>query len=106
MRDAAVTAGRDPDEILVSMMGPVLTGPDDAAYRERLAAAAAQRDRTPEELEARYAELGIPHGPAERVQATMSSLAAAGVQRFYVQHLDLDPLDTDLLDETFGILGG
>ena len=104
LRDAAMAAGRDPDAILVSMMGPVLIGPDEATYRERLAAAAATRDGTPEELEARYAELGIPHGPADRARATMAALESAGVQRFYVQHLDLDPLDTELLDETFGIL--
>ncbi len=106
LREAAVAAGRDPDAILVSMMGPVLVGPDHKTYRERLTALATSRDRTPEELEAQYADLGVPHGPAEKAQATIARLAEAGVQRFYVQHLDLDPLDTDFLDETFEILAG
>ena len=75
-RSHAEAAGRDPDAILVSMMGPVPVAPDEATYRERLGEAAAARDRAPEELEARYAELGIPHNT---LSFHLGHLARAGL---------------------------
>lgn len=87
MRAAAEAAGRDPDLIEVSVMGPVLVGGDEAAYRERLTARAADRDRTPGELEARYDQVGIPVGPPERARETLAALEAAGVQRYYLQQV-------------------
>lgn len=93
MRDAAREAGRHSSEVTVSVMGPVLTGPDDAAYRLALSGWAAKRDKTETEAEARLAELGIPHGPPDQVAAHMAALEEVGVSRFYLQWLDLDDME-------------
>ncbi len=103
VRQAAEDAGRDPDAITMSVMGPVLVGRDESEYRANLEAAATQRDRTPEELEQRWSDAGIPIGPAGRAQDTLAELEAVGVTKFYVQHLDLSDLST--LDATFDALG-
>lgn len=102
VRAAARKAGRDPDQITMSVMGPVLVGADDDAYRRRLEAAAAARDEAPDELERRWAGHGIPLGPPARVAETLAGLHQAGITKFYVQHLDLSDLTG--IDETFEVL--
>lgn len=92
MRAAAEQAGRDPDSIRVSVMGPVLTGEDEAAYRERLKRMAAGRGRGPLRLEERWSDAGIPLGPPERVAETLAALRDIGVSRYYLQWLDLTDL--------------
>ena len=104
VRRAALQAGRDPEKLTMSVMGPVLVGIDDADYRRRLEAAAAARNDEPEELERRWASHGIPLGPPSRVAETLAGLEEAGITKFYVQHLDLADL-TDL-DQTFRVLRG
>jgi len=103
MRKAAEDAGRDPTSITVSVMGPALVGADDASYQARLAAAATERDTTPEDLEKRWSEMGFPVGEPDRAAESVAALEAVGVDLMYVQHLDL--ADTDGLDETFSALG-
>ncbi len=103
VREAAERAGRDPGAITMSVMGPVLVGRDESEYRTNLEAAAAERGRTPEELEERWSEAGIPVGPAEQAQATLADLEAVGVTKYYVQHMDLSDLSP--LDATFEALG-
>lgn len=93
MRSAATEAGRDPSSITISIMGPALVGRTDAEYREKLAAMAAERDREPEDLEQRWREAGIPLGTPAEAAETMVSLAEAGVDKYYVQHLDMGNLD-------------
>ncbi|MEX1044295.1 MAG: LLM class flavin-dependent oxidoreductase, partial [Acidimicrobiia bacterium] len=44
LRRAAEEAGRDPEAIEVTIMGPVITGRDEADFRQRLARAASERD--------------------------------------------------------------
>jgi len=104
MRKAAAAAGRDPDAITVSVMGPVLTGKDQASYRRRLVEAAAARDRDPDNLEQSWSDHGIPVGPPARAQETLAALAEIGVTKFYVQHLDVADLSS--LDETMEGLTG
>jgi len=104
VRQAAEEAGRDPAGITMSVMGPVLVGADEAEYRANLEAAAAERDRSPEDMEERWAGAGIPIGPPERAQETLAELAAIGVSKMYVQHLDLSDLSG--LDPTFAALRG
>ena len=94
MRDAAEAAGRDPDAIVVSVMGPALVGVDEAAYQEKLEAAAATRDTSPAELETKWSEMGFPVGSPDRAQSTVAALEAVGVDVFYAQHLDLDDMDS------------
>jgi F420-dependent oxidoreductase-like protein len=102
VRKAAERAGRDPDRITMSVMGPVLVGVDDAHYREKLETAAASRNDEPDELERRWDSHGIPLGPPSRVAETLAGLAAAGITKFYAQHLDLSDLSS--LDQTFEVL--
>lgn len=104
VRTAAVEAGRNPEAIRCSVMGPVLTGRDRASYRRRLEAAAAARERDPDDLEQAWRGAGIPVGDPDDVQATLDALAAAGVDHYYVQHLDL--ADLSGIDETFAALRG
>ena len=89
MRDAA--DGRDVEP---TVMGGALVGRTDEVFRERLAKTAKARNITPKELEDRYVSNGFPIGTPERVAETIAGLEEAGVERVYVQWLDLDDLDT------------
>lgn len=93
-RAAASEAGRDPGALVFSVMGPVVAGPDQSSYRRILERQAAARDRTPEEQEARLAEVGVPHGPPEQISETMAALEEAGVEKYYVQFLDVSDRET------------
>jgi alkanesulfonate monooxygenase SsuD/methylene tetrahydromethanopterin reductase-like flavin-dependent oxidoreductase (luciferase family) len=96
---AAEAAGRSPDSVEVTVMGPVLTGRDEAEYRSMLAEAAARRDTEPDRLEQRWTEAGIPLGPPQRLAETIAALQAVGVRRWYLQWLDLS--DTTRLPATW-----
>ncbi|GBD84410.1 pyrimidine monooxygenase RutA [bacterium BMS3Abin02] len=104
VREAATAAGRDPEAIAISVMGPVLTGKDEASYRHRLENVATARDRDPEDLEQSWSDYGIPVGPPARVREALAALTEIGVSKFYVQHLDLTDLSG--LDETLEALAG
>ena len=104
MRSAAEAAGRDPAGIVSSVMGSVLVGPDEGAYRDHLAAAALQRNTEPKDLEDRFTKAGMPIGAADTAQDLMRRWEEAGVDRFYVRHIELD--DLDMLDEKLTALGG
>jgi alkanesulfonate monooxygenase SsuD/methylene tetrahydromethanopterin reductase-like flavin-dependent oxidoreductase (luciferase family) len=97
MREAAEEAGRDPGAVTISVMGPVITGPDRAAYRAVLEATAKAVGRPPERIEERWKAAGLPVGTPEEVRETIASLERVGVEKLYVQHLDLTdlaPLET------------
>jgi len=105
-RDAAAAAGRDPEALLISVMGAAVTGVDEASFRrnlERVAAADPFR-REPDALAERMRERGLPVGPADEAREAIAALEAAGVQRWYVQHFG--PFDHDLLAEHFEVLAG
>jgi len=107
MRDAAHDAGRDPDEVLISTIGYPVVGADQAEYRERLAARAADRAKSVDEYEAMLASRNVPHGPQDRVREQMLQMEAAGVGRFYVQvYAALDQIDTDEVGRVFRSLTG
>lgn len=93
VREAAAGAGRDPDSIRMSVMGPVLVGRDRADYHHRLAALAKGRGRSPAEQEEVLRRAGIPRGTRDEAQSHLSDLARAGVDLFYVQFLDVSDLD-------------
>jgi alkanesulfonate monooxygenase SsuD/methylene tetrahydromethanopterin reductase-like flavin-dependent oxidoreductase (luciferase family) len=88
MRQAA---GDRPVEATV--MGPAMVGADETAFRERLGRAASKRGVSPDDLERRYADNGLLVGTADRAAETVAALAGAGVERIYVQWLDLSDLD-------------
>lgn len=89
MREAA--GERD---VEATVMGGALVGRTDAIFQERLARAADRRGITPQELEDRYVSNGFPVGTPDRVAESVAGLEEAGVQRIYVQWLDLDDLET------------
>jgi alkanesulfonate monooxygenase SsuD/methylene tetrahydromethanopterin reductase-like flavin-dependent oxidoreductase (luciferase family) len=90
----AMRAAAGERSVEATVMGGALVGRTQAVYEERLAAAAARRGITPEEMEARYTENGFPVGTPDRVAETVAGLEEAGVERMYIQWLYLDDLDT------------
>ena len=99
MRDAA--GDRD---VEATVMGPALVGRDETAYQERLNQAASRRGVSPDDLELRYEDNGYIVGTPKRVADSVAALEEAGVQRIYVQWLDLD--DLDAMRETVSIVRG
>jgi len=97
----AVADGRN---VEATAMGGPLVGRTEAEYQERLAKSAAKRDLQPKELEDRYKNNGFPIGTPDRVAETVAALEDAGVERIYVQWLDLD--DLDAMKETVDIVRG
>ena len=101
MREAA--RGR---QVEATVMGPVIVGRTDAEYRDRLTrfAAGFGNGRTPEEVESRYREFGALLGTPARVAETVAGLADAGVDRIYLQWLDLSDLGgiEEMLDVVLG----
>jgi len=87
-----------------TVMGPALVGRTDAEYRGRLETRAAKRGISPDDLEKRYVDGGIPVGNPGRAAETVAALEQAGVERIYVQWLDLDDLDS--MKETVTIVRG
>ncbi|MEX2278475.1 MAG: LLM class flavin-dependent oxidoreductase, partial [Acidimicrobiia bacterium] len=84
-RQSALSAGRDPEQILVSTAFPAAVASDaetaDAMIRRR-----AERMKVdPEEAAARLAAIGIPHGTPSQAAAAYASLAEVGVTRIYLQ---------------------
>jgi F420-dependent oxidoreductase-like protein len=105
MRRAAEDAGRDPDAILISMIGYPVVGEDEPEYRERLAERAAGREMPVDEYEALLESRHLPHGTADRVRAHMAELEAAGVGRFYLQvYAALSDIDTADVERVYRIL--
>ncbi len=102
VRASALQAGRDPDSILISLMGTVVTGRDEAEYRANLSAIAAFRDIQPDEVEREARSQGLPIGTRTEVEAALEPLAELGVSRLYLQHFE--PILPEALDRAFGAL--
>lgn len=105
-RQAAADAGRPAGDLVVSLMAPAAVGRNEASFRRNLAAMAAADPfgRDPATIEARYRERGLPVGPAAEAREAMAGLAAAGVSRFYLQHLG--PFEPSLLEDVLEALAG
>ncbi len=88
-REVAQRAGRDPEALLISTAGVVVTGTNGPAYRSALDAASERFQRDPSELEQSMRDRGNPIGldAAE----TIDAMAAIGVKRFYLQMFGTDP---------------
>ena len=93
-------------KVEATVMGPVIVGRTDTEYRDRLTrfAAGFGNGRAPEEVEARYREFGALLGTPGRVAETVAGLADAGVDRVYLQWLDLSDLSgiDEMLDVVLG----
>lgn len=95
MRRSAGEAGRDPDQILISMVSQVIGGGDEADYREHLGSVAARRGIAPEDLEANLRSRGMFCGTHDRLAERAAELAGLGVGRLYVQQFaSLGAIDT------------
>ena len=84
VRAACETLGRDPDSLVYSCALVVCCGADEAEFIQRAHAI----DRTPEDLR----RVGLAGLPGEVVE-TLAAYRAAGVERFYLQTLDIDDVD-------------
>lgn len=93
MREAAAEAGRDPDTLLVSVMGQAALASDDADLDALLAAGAELRDISVTELRQRWTKNGVPFGSVDQVQERLGQLAEVGVSKYYLQWLQLDDID-------------
>lgn len=89
MREAARAAGRNPDEITVSVMGPAMLAPDDGRLAELMRDAAAFRNISVSELEERWNTAGVPRGTPERAAEAFAAFSAVGVTKYYLQWFDL-----------------
>ncbi len=104
MKEAASAAGRNPDDITVSVMGPAMLAPDDARLSELFDKAAAFRNITVSELEERWATARIPYGRPEKVLDAFAAYAAVGVTKYYLQWFDLP--DRAAVEEQVGLAAG
>jgi alkanesulfonate monooxygenase SsuD/methylene tetrahydromethanopterin reductase-like flavin-dependent oxidoreductase (luciferase family) len=89
MREAASAAGRHPDEITVSLMGPAMLAQDDRRLAELMSDAAAFRNISVSELEERWNSAGVPRGTPERAAEAFAPFSAIGVTKYYLQWFDL-----------------
>ena len=80
-------------EVEATVMGPALVGADEADFKERLGAAASKRGQSADELESAWRERGLLIGTRYEVAEQVAGLEEAGVERIYVQWIDLDNLD-------------
>lgn len=88
MRDAA---GDRPVEATV--MGPVLVRETQEEFDQALAEAAAKRGIAADELHSKWDDSGLIIGTRQVAAEKIRALEEAGVDRMYVQWLDLDDLD-------------
>lgn len=80
-------------QVEATMMGPITIAGSDAELADRLVSAAAKRDITSEELTARWEKAGLMFGTPGRVREKIAALEEAGVERLYLQWLDLSDYD-------------
>ncbi len=86
MREAAVRAGRDPDDILISTCLPVLGGDTEDEVVEAVRSVAASRALDPDlTLERWRAAPGIHVGTWEQHRDFIGGLAELGIERTYLQ---------------------
>lgn len=101
---AAMREAAGDRQVEATVMGGAMVGRTEAEYQDRLARSAESRGLSPKELEDRYVNNGFPMGTPDRVAETVAGLEEAGVERIYVQWLDLD--DSDGMRETVDIVRG
>ena len=89
MRQAAAEAGRNPDEVTVSVMGPAMLASSEARLSELMAKAAAFRNISVAELEDRWNTARVPLGSHARAAEALEAFAAVGVDKYYFQWLHL-----------------
>ncbi|MDK1097088.1 MAG: LLM class flavin-dependent oxidoreductase [Actinomycetota bacterium] len=107
MHSAATAAGRNPDDILISMAGPGLVFDDDAEYQSLLVDRAAKRELSVDDYVAFLDERNVPHGSPERAHEAIQRMAELGVGRYYVQEFSsLEDVDLTRMELIFSALQG
>lgn len=95
--EACRAQGRDPAEVVRSVMVPVAVGRDDAEVADRVAGHRRTFASLPDDP-AGWRRAGFPVGRPHEVVDRLQAYARAGARRFMLQHNDLDDLDhLDLL---------
>ena len=90
-RKAAAASGRDPEDLLISSSGAILAAPTQSAYETLRNRTAAEAGMTLDQLDAHMERRATPRGTYADVAEQLEGLAAAGMQRFYLQRgPDLD----------------
>jgi alkanesulfonate monooxygenase SsuD/methylene tetrahydromethanopterin reductase-like flavin-dependent oxidoreductase (luciferase family) len=107
MRTAALEAGRDPNDILISFAGPGFVYATEEEHRQALKTRGAKRDMSPDEYAAFLDERSVPHGTPQQAGSAIDQMASWGVGRYYVQDISpLDDIDLNHLDMLFSALTG
>ncbi len=101
-RNAAVEAGRDPDEIRLSSSGQVFAADTRAEFEKLMDLNAAEAGISREELEGHYEKRQTPRGTFDEVNEQLAGFANMGVSRFYFQGVFM-PTDTGKLLDGLGI---
>ena len=105
MRESALEAERNPDDILISFAGPGFVYATEAEHREALEQRGAKRDMSPDEYAAFLDARSVPHGTSDQASSAISQMESWGVGRFYVQDISpLDEIDLTHLGMLFGAL--
>lgn len=90
---AVMRAAAGDRKVEATMMGPITVAGSDGELAERLVAAAGRRDITRDELITRWEEAGVIFGTPSQVRDKISAFEDAGVERIYLQWLDLSNRD-------------
>jgi alkanesulfonate monooxygenase SsuD/methylene tetrahydromethanopterin reductase-like flavin-dependent oxidoreductase (luciferase family) len=103
MRRAAEDAGRDPDEILISMAGPGFVYESDMSHLKALTIRGAKKGLSPSEYAVFLDDRLVPHGPPRRAYDAIQRMADLGIGRYYVQEMSsLEDIDLDRMERVFG----
>lgn len=89
MQEAAVSVGRNPRNITISLMGPALFANTQHQTSVLIRQAAVARGQGVEELETRWKESWVPAGSHNRVAEAFAAFEAVGVSKYYLQCFDL-----------------
>lgn len=84
-REAAVAAGRDPEAVLMSSAGQILTARDVADLDERIDEMASRRGLTREQIHKMADRGNALIGTYDQLAERFAAIAGAGVERFYLQ---------------------
>lgn len=101
-RDAAASAGRDPDALFLSSAGQVVGADTEQELDEILEERARASGMTREELSAYIARRSSPIATWDRLREQMMAMEGAGIRRFYLQG-GYDTEATPRLMERLGI---
>ena len=105
MAAAAEAAGRDPEDVLISLAGPAMVFEDESDHRAEIARRAERREMEVDDYVAMLDERNVPHGTPDAARAAIDRMANLGVGRYYIQeYADLADVDLERMETTFGAL--